>query len=56
MPKLDKKMETVYSQSPEDMSACLGKLVDTGVNFLGGCCGTGPDHIAAFRTTIDSNR
>jgi len=56
MPKLDKKMETVYSQSPEDMRACLRKLVDTGVNFLGGCCGTGPDHIAAFRATIDSNR
>lgn len=53
MPKLNKQMETVYSQSPEDMSAYIGQLTDAGARFLGGCCGTGPEHIAAFRQTLN---
>tara|TARA_B100000700_G_scaffold319164_1_gene413824 strand:+ start:212 stop:1204 length:993 start_codon:yes stop_codon:yes gene_type:complete len=54
MPKLDKQMETVYSQSPEDMAGYLPDLMATGARFIGGCCGTGPEHIAAFRTVLDS--
>jgi len=54
MPKLDKNMETVYSQGPADMSAYLSELTGVGARFLGGCCGTGPEHIAEFRKTIDA--
>jgi methionine synthase I (cobalamin-dependent) len=54
MPLLDKKMETVYSQSPDDMSAHLPEVLGSGIRFIGGCCGTGPEHIAAFRAALDS--
>jgi methionine synthase I (cobalamin-dependent) len=54
MPLLNKKMETEYSQSPKDMSACLPEVLASGVGFIGGCCGTGPDHIAAFRAALDA--
>ncbi len=53
MPQLNRSMETVYSQSPEDMSGYLDELVGTGARFVGGCCGTEPEHIAALRQTLD---
>lgn len=53
MPQLDKKMETVYSQGPEEMSGHLPEVLASGVRFVGGCCGTGPEHISAFRATLD---
>ena len=54
MPELNKAMETVYTQGPADMSADLGGLLDVGGRFIGGCCGTGPEHIAEFRKTLDN--
>jgi 5-methyltetrahydrofolate--homocysteine methyltransferase len=38
---------TVYKVSPEDFAAAAEKIHSAGVNIIGGCCGTGPDHIAA---------
>jgi len=29
------------------------QLMDLGVRIIGGCCGTGPDHIRAIRAAID---
>jgi 5-methyltetrahydrofolate--homocysteine methyltransferase len=43
----------VYPQSPEMMAAGLPELLEAGVNMVGGCCGTTPAHIAAFRTVVD---
>jgi len=40
--------KTVFPETPEMMSARVKKLIDTGVNIVGGCCGTTPDHIRAF--------
>ncbi len=38
-----------YDETPESMTAVLREFVERGwVNILGGCCGTTPDHIAAF--------
>jgi 5-methyltetrahydrofolate--homocysteine methyltransferase len=38
-----------YSETPEKMAAVLGRFLEEGwVNFVGGCCGTRPDHIRAF--------
>ena len=28
------------------------KLKDVGANIIGGCCGTGPDHIKALRKAL----
>lgn len=43
---------TVFKQTPEDMAAHVGELLDAGVRILGGCCGTTPAHIAALRSTV----
>jgi 5-methyltetrahydrofolate--homocysteine methyltransferase len=37
----------VYKVSPEDFAAAAQKIHSTGVNIIGGCCGTGPEHIGA---------
>ncbi len=39
---------TLYPMKPEPMAAVLREFVDElGVNVVGGCCGTTPDHIRA---------
>ena len=42
-----------YEQGPEEMAAALGEFAAAGlVNLVGGCCGTGPAHIAALRDAV----
>lgn len=38
--------ETVYDVSPEDFASCAAEIARLGVGFIGGCCGTTPEHIA----------
>jgi len=40
--------QAVYKVSPEDFAAAVEKIHSTGVNIIGGCCGTGPAHIKAL--------
>jgi 5-methyltetrahydrofolate--homocysteine methyltransferase len=35
------------------MAERLPELLAAGVNMVGGCCGTTPEHIAAFRPVLD---
>jgi methionine synthase I (cobalamin-dependent) len=44
----------VYPRTPEDMAARLPELLEAGVSMVGGCCGTTPAHIAAFRPVVDA--
>ncbi len=44
--------KTTYNQSPEEMSADVKKLMEAGVNIIGGCCGTTPDHLARMAQVI----
>jgi 5-methyltetrahydrofolate--homocysteine methyltransferase len=46
----------VYPESPEFMAERVPRLIDLGVAIIGGCCGTGPDHIRALRAAIDRHR
>jgi len=39
--------QAVYKVSPEDFAAAVEKIHSTGVNIIGGCCGTSPAHIKA---------
>jgi 5-methyltetrahydrofolate--homocysteine methyltransferase len=43
----------IHPRSPEQMAAKLPMLLETGVAMVGGCCGTTPAHIAAFRPIVD---
>jgi 5-methyltetrahydrofolate--homocysteine methyltransferase len=44
----------VYPHTPEAMAEQLPALLEAGVCMVGGCCGTTPAHIAAFRTVVDA--
>ena len=44
-----------YDDTPETMAAVMQTIVEGRLaNIIGGCCGTTPDHIRAFRRLIDS--
>jgi len=47
-------MKVVYDQMPAQMAEGVVPMLESGVNILGACCGSTPDHIRAFRQTIDS--
>ncbi len=38
----------VYEVSPEDFAAAAERIYSAGVNIIGGCCGTSPEHIKAM--------
>ncbi len=38
--------ETVYNLTPEEFAHEVTELVRLGANYVGGCCGTTPEHIA----------
>lgn len=44
--------QIIYNEGPEFMAERFARLADMGINILGGCCGTGPDHIRALRAVI----
>ncbi|MBV9150023.1 MAG: methionine synthase [Candidatus Eremiobacteraeota bacterium] len=54
LPKMGPRGETIYPETPEELARELRSFVqDFGVNAVGGCCGTTPEHIAALRQAID---
>jgi 5-methyltetrahydrofolate--homocysteine methyltransferase len=41
--------ETIFPETPEELSGILGEFVERyGVTIVGGCCGTTPEHIEAI--------
>ncbi len=45
--------ETVYPMQPEPFARIVNEFVrDFGVNVVGGCCGTRPEHIAKLREVV----
>jgi methionine synthase / methylenetetrahydrofolate reductase(NADPH) len=42
----------IYLCSPEYMASFTRKFVKAGVRFVGGCCGTTPNHIRAMRSSL----
>ncbi len=47
-------LQTVYRQTPSDMAAGVPGLVAAGAGIVGGCCGSTPAHIAAFRAVLET--
>lgn len=47
--------ETVFPETPDEMSALVPKIIAAGANIIGGCCGTTPRHICKVREVIDNN-
>ena len=44
--------QTVYDVGPEEFAAAMGAIADLGVQALGGCCGTTPEHIRRMVETV----
>ncbi len=45
---------TIYLASPEYFGEYAKHFIRAGANIIGGCCGTGPEHIKKMRNTISS--
>ena len=46
----------VYRLSPVDFARAAMEIVDTGARLVGGCCGTGPEHIKTLNESLDRGR
>lgn len=44
--------KTVFRESPEMMASFVPELIKAGVNIIGGCCGTTPEHIIEIGKVI----
>ena len=44
----------IYLASPEYMAQYARRMIDAGALFVGGCCGTSPDHVRKIRTVVAS--
>lgn len=45
--------ELSYNGSPEVMAAHTKRMMDLGIEVIGGCCGTSTEHLELMRKTID---
>jgi 5-methyltetrahydrofolate--homocysteine methyltransferase len=43
----------VYPRKPADLATRLPELLKAGATLIGGCCGTTPEYISAFRAVIE---
>ena len=44
--------ETVYRMTPEEFAAEARLILEAGAGIVGGCCGTTPEHIRAFKEAV----
>jgi methionine synthase I (cobalamin-dependent) len=44
--------KVVYTTTPDQFAGNLHKLLEAGASFVGGCCGTSPEFIAALRSQL----
>jgi 5-methyltetrahydrofolate--homocysteine methyltransferase len=51
-----KGKQWVYPRTPADMAGRLPELLKAGATLVGGCCGTTPEHIAAFGKKIATDK
>jgi 5-methyltetrahydrofolate--homocysteine methyltransferase len=45
--------KTVFPMGSEEFASYAPKLIEAGANFIGGCCGTTPQHIRTVRRIVD---
>ncbi len=43
----------VYAAGPDYFAGAARRFLEAGVRIVGGCCGTGPEHVAAMRAALD---
>jgi 5-methyltetrahydrofolate--homocysteine methyltransferase len=53
LPQVDASGKTTFPMGPRAFAASAKALREAGANFIGGCCGTTPEHIAALRGCLE---
>jgi len=48
--------KAVYKMTPAKFGAFAKKFAEMGVSIIGGCCGTGPEHIRAIKSEIRNTK
>ncbi|OIO38015.1 MAG: hypothetical protein AUJ75_03420 [Candidatus Omnitrophica bacterium CG1_02_49_10] len=48
--------KTVFDEPPGKFAAGVSKILDTGINIIGGCCGTGPAHIKKIKELVGGRK
>ena len=48
--------QVVHPETPAEMAERVARMLELGVSIVGGCCGTTPHHIRAFRGVLDDHR
>ncbi|MBN2216076.1 MAG: homocysteine S-methyltransferase family protein [Pirellulales bacterium] len=48
--------QACYSQKPDEFAAHVPALLEAGASFIGGCCGTTPEFIAAIKQKMAETR
>lgn len=51
-PTQDDDGTITYPETPEIMAANIPALIDAGASIIGGCCGSGPEHIRAIAAAV----
>jgi 5-methyltetrahydrofolate--homocysteine methyltransferase len=46
----------VWKQTPDEFASHLPTLMEAGANIIGGCCGSGPEHIARLSKLLHAHR
>jgi methionine synthase I (cobalamin-dependent) len=46
----------VYRQPPDEFAAVVPTLIEAGANIIGGCCGTGPEHIRRVAAIVENRK
>lgn len=46
-------LKAVYKQLPADMAKDVPEVLDVGINIIGSCCGSTPDHTRAIRGVVE---
>ncbi|MBC7235831.1 MAG: homocysteine S-methyltransferase family protein [Chloroflexi bacterium] len=52
VPKVGEHAQAVWDVSPEQMAEHVLNFISLGARIVGGCCGTGPGHIAAIAKAL----
>lgn len=45
--------DLIYPETPEIINNYIPQIIEAGVNIIGGCCGTTPDHIKVIRQVVN---
>ncbi|MCE5230775.1 homocysteine S-methyltransferase family protein [bacterium] len=45
----------VWPETPQKIVDHVKSMLESGVSFIGGCCGTGPEHIRVIRSIVDQH-